>query len=159
MPIRPDLRHFYRTPEYLAARERVVKRSKNRCEQCGKHNHRRVWVISLGYLITTDAKFQRCCIQPHQCWSSVKGDGQRWRLCTNGAEIGGMKLLGAEWKHARQIRVICTMAHLNHTPGDDRDDNLKFFCQWCHLHYDQLHHKATRSIRKDAKRPLLQEAS
>lgn len=33
MPIRPDLRHFYNTPEYHQARERIVARAKNRCEQ------------------------------------------------------------------------------------------------------------------------------
>jgi len=47
------------------------------------------------------------------------------------------------------------IAHLNHTPGDDRLDNLKALCRGCHLAYDAGFHKRTRSIRKDSARPLL----
>lgn len=145
MPIRPELRHLYRGPKWEAVRARILARAGNRCEQCGKRNHRRVWVFNPGQGAVA------------QCWSSVKGDGQRWRACGLGGTITRFKLRGQEWEQARRIRVILTLAHLNHVPGDDRDENLKALCQWCHLHYDQLHHKATRSIRKDAGRPLLQE--
>ena len=40
--------------------------------------------------------------------------------------------------------VILTTAHLNHTPEDCRDNNLKAMCQGCHLHYDRDHHRQTR---------------
>jgi hypothetical protein len=40
-------------------------------------------------------------------------------------------------------RVILTVAHLNHTPEDCADDNLKAMCQGCHLHYDKEHHAQT----------------
>jgi hypothetical protein len=139
MPIRPELRHFYRTPEYKAARERVVKRAGNRCEQCGKPNHRRVWVYS-----------SKAC---GQYWTAVKGDGQKWTYCFTG-ESGGFKLFGRQWEQVRRIRVVLTVAHLNHTPGDDRDENLKLLCCWCHLNYDKLHHRETRRTRKDAARPM-----
>lgn len=56
----------------------------------------------------------------------------------------------------RSIRVVLTVAHLNHVAGDDRDENLKALCQWCHLVYDLEHHHATRAARKDAGRQLLQ---
>ena len=42
-------------------------------------------------------------------------------------------------------RVILTTAHLNHTPEDCRDENLKAMCQGCHLHYDREHHAQTRA--------------
>jgi 5-methylcytosine-specific restriction endonuclease McrA len=58
----------------------------------------------------------------------------------------------------RTVSIVLTVAHLNHTPGDDREENLMALCQWCHLNYDRLHHKETRSDRKDARRPLLMEA-
>lgn len=54
---------------------------------------------------------------------------------------------------------MLAVAHLNHVAGDDRDENLKALCQWCHLHWDQIHHKETRSSRKDAARPLLKGAT
>ena len=41
--------------------------------------------------------------------------------------------------------VILTTAHLNHTPEDCRDENLKAMCQGCHLHYDRDHHAHTRA--------------
>jgi 5-methylcytosine-specific restriction endonuclease McrA len=37
-------------------------------------------------------------------------------------------------------KVILTVAHLNHTPMDCRDENLKALCQRCHLNYDREHH-------------------
>jgi 5-methylcytosine-specific restriction endonuclease McrA len=54
--------------------------------------------------------------------------------------------------------IQCGCAHLNHDPSDNRDENLAWLCRACHLIHDRLHHKETRSIRKDAARPLLQEA-
>lgn len=41
--------------------------------------------------------------------------------------------------------VVLTTAHLNHTPEDCRDENLKAMCQQCHLSYDAQHHAATRA--------------
>jgi 5-methylcytosine-specific restriction endonuclease McrA len=38
--------------------------------------------------------------------------------------------------------VVCTTAHLNHTPEDCRDENLKFLCQKCHNGYDAKHRAA-----------------
>jgi hypothetical protein len=41
--------------------------------------------------------------------------------------------------------VVLTVAHLNHTPEDCRDENLKAMCQGCHLAYDADHHAETRA--------------
>lgn len=40
--------------------------------------------------------------------------------------------------------VVLMVAHLNHTPEDCDDTNLKAMCQGCHLHYDKEHHEQTR---------------
>lgn len=40
--------------------------------------------------------------------------------------------------------VVLTTAHLDHTPENCADDNLKSMCQGCHLHYDRKHHAETR---------------
>lgn len=40
--------------------------------------------------------------------------------------------------------VVLTTAHLDHTPENCDDDNLKSMCQGCHLHYDRKHHAETR---------------
>jgi hypothetical protein len=53
------------------------------------------------------------------------------------------------------VHIVLTVAHLNHTPGDDRDENLQALCQWCHLTHDLQDHHETRAARKDASRPLI----
>lgn len=40
--------------------------------------------------------------------------------------------------------VLLTVAHLDHTPENCQDANLRAMCQGCHLHYDIDHHNQTR---------------
>jgi hypothetical protein len=47
------------------------------------------------------------------------------------------------------VRVVCTTAHLNHTPEDCRDENLAFLCQKCHNGYDAAHRAAGIKERRD----------
>jgi hypothetical protein len=47
-------------------------------------------------------------------------------------------------------RVVLTVAHLDHTPENCDDDNLRAMCQGCHLHYDRDHHAETRAATKAA---------
>jgi 5-methylcytosine-specific restriction endonuclease McrA len=37
-------------------------------------------------------------------------------------------------------KVVLTIAHLDHTPENCEDENLKAWCQRCHLNYDKDHH-------------------
>jgi hypothetical protein len=39
--------------------------------------------------------------------------------------------------------VVLTTAHLDHTPENCDDDNLRAMCQGCHLNYDRDHHAET----------------
>lgn len=41
-------------------------------------------------------------------------------------------------------KVVLTTAHLNHDETDCRDENLRCWCQRCHLNYDKEHHAKTR---------------
>src|SRR5690554_4684492 len=34
------------------------------------------------------------------------------------------------------IRIVCTVAHLDHTPENCDESNLRFLCQKCHNQYD-----------------------
>lgn len=45
-------------------------------------------------------------------------------------------------------KVVLTVAHLNHTPEDCRDENLMAMCQRCHLTYDAKHKADARRARK-----------
>lgn len=134
MPIRRDLRTFYRGP-WLQVRLRILARAHHRCEQCGVPNHQRV---ERG---------------PDGLWRSLLARcGAPWR--NHQGNVTTMEPI-----NRRQVLIVLTVAHLNHVAGDDRDENLLALCQWCHLNYDKLHHKETRSARKDAARPLLDVAN
>ena len=39
--------------------------------------------------------------------------------------------------------VVLTIAHLDHTPENCDPDNLRAWCQRCHLTYDSKHHAET----------------
>ncbi|MBI4748635.1 MAG: hypothetical protein HY774_09095 [Acidobacteria bacterium] len=56
-------------------------------------------------------------------------------------------------------KVVLTTAHVNHTPSDNRDENLRAWCQFHHLRHDARHHagnaRLTRRVKKDKRRPLL----
>jgi len=52
----------------------------------------------------------------------------------------------------RVVKIVLTTAHLNHVPEDCDLDNLRHWCQRCHLQYDAAHHainaRATRQSKK-----------
>ena len=47
--------------------------------------------------------------------------------------------------------IIMTVAHLDHTPENCGDNNLKAMCQRCHLRYDREHHAETAAATREAK--------
>lgn len=58
----------------------------------------------------------------------------------------------------RVVKIVCTTAHVNHDTTDNRDENLAFLCQRCHLRHDApLHAKnaaETRRRKNDKRRGL-----
>lgn len=129
MPLRKEFRKFYGREWREVIRPRILERARHRCELCRAPNHRTL-VRSIG-----------------GSWR-LPGD-PFWRL------PGGYiwhKEFDAPW---RTVDIVLTIAHLNHTPGDERDENLKALCQYCHLKTDFWSHRLTRQTRKDLSRPLL----
>lgn len=108
MPIRPELRPFYRSLKWRAIRARVLARADGICEWCGKPDRKHVWV-------------------------ALDGSGQWWPR--------GQKPDGPP-EMFRYIKVVLTVAHLNHDWHDNRDENLAALCQRCHLAHDRRFHLA-----------------
>ena len=44
----------------------------------------------------------------------------------------------------KDIRIVLTVAHLDHHPQNCSPDNLKALCQRCHSRYDARHRAETR---------------
>jgi hypothetical protein len=49
-------------------------------------------------------------------------------------------------------RVVLTTAHLDHTPENCDPENLRAFCNGCHLWYDREHHAETARATREAAR-------
>jgi hypothetical protein len=103
MPIRPELRHFYRGPAWEATRARIRERAGDRCEACSR---------------------------------------------TNGTYYVGAR--------RQRVKVQCGACHKNGISGDDRDENLAWWCRACHLAHDRGQHRDSRAARKDRSRPILE---
>ncbi len=139
MPIRKEFRGFYGRAWRNEVRPRILARAGNKCEQCGVPNHATVFRIGGSWL------------EVHVHW--YQGVRKLWR------DSDGSPLSKRPEGKRRKVTVVLTVAHLNHTPGDDRGENLQALCQFHHLAWDKGHHAETRAIRKDAARPLLREAA
>jgi len=47
------------------------------------------------------------------------------------------------------VKIVLTVAHLNHDTHDNRPENLRAWCQRCHLRYDREHHAESRAANKE----------
>jgi hypothetical protein len=143
MPIRPSERARY-PKDWPEISLRIREREGNRCAWCGAPNGQEI--------------------------RRLKSDPSRYVTCTRFGVIAEFDRLGSleavEAKWLRPIRVVLTVAHLDHTPEHCADDNLVALCQRCHLAYDAKHHATnaaeTRQTKRDAESgqtPLFGKAS
>ena len=55
-------------------------------------------------------------------------------------------------RKCKRVKIVLTIAHLDHNPTNSASENLRAWCQKCHLTYDAKHHAAnaaeTRRKRK-----------
>jgi hypothetical protein len=144
LPIRAELRIHYGPEWRTIVRPRILLRAGNRCEFCGKPNS--VWIET-----TTGTRWsEHLRRRTHFMYWRRMTDGdwytQRGRRCPGRPAPAYIK--------SRLIKVVLGVMHLDHTPGNDSDDNLRASCQWCHLLYDKEHHRESRETRKDEARPM-----
>jgi hypothetical protein len=50
------------------------------------------------------------------------------------------------------VKVVLTIAHLNHDVNDNRPENLKALCQKCHLNHDRANNIMKRKANKSKKK-------
>jgi 5-methylcytosine-specific restriction endonuclease McrA len=117
-------------------RVRIIQRDGNRCKFCRAPN---------GAWISRDKNFQ---------WGIEKGA----YMLADGGEVFGYDgtpfgtWRGSEWEGDKAVKVVLTVAHLDHDETRNSDDNLASLCQRCHLAHDRVDNlkraKKTRHARK-----------
>lgn len=50
--------------------------------------------------------------------------------------------------------VVLTVGHLDHVPENCDDENLRAWCQRCHLNYDATHHAQTAHATRRSRKAL-----
>ena len=119
MPIKPENKARY-PKDWLQVRLRILQRAHYRCEHedCGAgHGLKGYW---------HDGKFVRM----PEALRLAGYDAGDVVACNDGTEL-------------KIIKIVLTIAHLDHTPENCADDNLRAWCQRHHLRYDAEHHKQT----------------
>lgn len=126
MPIKAENRARY-PKDWYQIRARIQARAGNKCEQCGVPNGR--------YIYRDDAGDWHECGLPDRKYEQPM-------LSTDAVKAMGFK----------PVLIVCTTAHLDHTPENYSDNNLRFWCQKCHLAYDHEHHQRNaRETRRKGK--------
>lgn len=123
MPIKPENRRRY-PPDWPQIVARIRQRAGNKCEQCGVSNGALGGRTKDGTFLEAHAVEERMLRlvwpKPGEMWWCGPSSSPQW---------------------LRIIRIVCTTAHLDHKPENCADDNLRYWCQRCHLAYDHEHHQ------------------
>jgi 5-methylcytosine-specific restriction endonuclease McrA len=142
MPIKLENRKLY-PPDWKKIRAAILDRAGHKCEQCRVPNH----AIAIRF---QDAEYAGS-------WAEYD-TGRVYDV--DGNHIATIK--GSESPEYRLVRIVLTVAHLDHDPTSNDPSNLRALCQRCHLVNDVAHHqesaKATRYKRKCENQGSLLEA-
>lgn len=119
MPIKPENKDRY-PKDWPQVRQRILQRAQMKCEYpgCGARH------LEVGYWL--DGNFFSK-VRNLQAAGFKAGDSV---ACFDGSTI-------------KLIRIVLTIAHLDHQPENCADENLRAWCQRHHLGYDAQHHAAT----------------
>ena len=120
MPIKTENRARY-PADWPAVRERILRRALWRCEWPGCNALHR----DIGWW-REDGKF----IPMGRALRDAGAKAGHRIDCACGGQI-------------KLIKIVLTIAHLDHTPENCADDNLRAWCQRHHLAYDAEHHQIT----------------
>lgn len=132
MPIKPENRARY-PKDWPEIRARILQRAGMRCEHDGcaaRHRAEGYWRNGAFVPMSRALRDAGCKV----------GDSID---CSDGSII-------------KLIRIVLTIAHLDHTPENCDDSNLRAMCQRHHLAYDAEHHKQTAYATRRARANTLE---
>lgn len=128
MPIRPENRARY-PKDWAQISLAIRQRAGQRCEECGVSNHQ------LG---GRDEKGRWWEAEPTGTGNTPSGLTWPHEGDHNWCNRNGEK------RQLRIVRIVLTVAHLDHTPENCDPTNLKALCQRCHNRYDAATRRAGR---------------
>lgn len=138
MPIRPENLNRY-PPDWPQISQAIRVRAGGLCEECGVRN---------GALGGRDEEGRFCRALP-------TGESRaRLTWPEPGEEAWCERPPPLEPIRLRIIRIVLTVAHLDHTPENCDPSNLRAWCQRCHLRYDAAHHRKTAEATRRAQRAI-----
>jgi hypothetical protein len=125
MPIKPENRHRY-PPDWEDIRVRVLSRAGYRCEWPGclaRHHASGVWRMGVFRQVVHPSSLDEF---DYDLADSIEDD-------------------------EKVIRIVLTVAHLDHQPENCDLDNLRAWCQRHHLAYDQQQHVESAYMTRKAR--------
>lgn len=125
MPIKPENKKLYPKNWKEISLFIRTERANGKCEFCGIENY------SIGHWVMD--KF----IKSYAAWDAMNNHG-----------IDLYESIPIEKKF---VKVILTVAHLDHNPSNCDYSNLRALCQRCHLTYDANHHAKNAKRTRDKK--------
>lgn len=131
MPIKPENRKRY--PEnWKQIRARILKRARNCCEQCRVPN---------GVTINRGIGRDKGTYQMPD--GSIRHEDNGGLVCLRPFDYAGLP-----------VKIVLTIAHLDHTPENCKPSNLRALCQLHHLRYDAAHHAETARQTRRARKAI-----
>lgn len=116
--------------DWKAISARIRERDGNKCKTCGVPN---------GVYVNRHIKGQSFMLE----------DGQVFEQDT-GKMVGYAR--GSEYPGHKVVKIVLTVAHLDHDSRNNADSNLAALCQLHHLRHDAEQHAASaRKTRRDRK--------
>jgi len=92
----------------------------------------------------------------------LKRAGNRCEFCgvQNGSTVYRQKKSrcrgqSSSYSNTKAVKIVLTVAHLNHDITDNRPENLRALCQRCHLTHDKEQHAQTRRRNRYGQTPDL----
>lgn len=118
-------------------RPRILARAENKCEQCRVPNGAWVCRGMWGGVV---------------CWQD--DDGNIYSA-ENGNPMGE-SYVGDVWGEQDKglVKIVLTVAHLDHNTENNADGNLKALCQKCHLNHDKEFHQNNSRATRNKNRGL-----
>jgi hypothetical protein len=107
-------------------RPAILKRANNCCEICNVQNYSEGFRNKEGHFYTTEFIISK--------------------LENSGVDMFEDELFNCVQKNGqvKPIKIVLTIAHLDHDISNNDFSNLKALCQKCHLDYDKNYHKENR---------------